>query len=142
MPSSLAMTTCFLIFLQGGVGKGEENGVEKGWKRSAVDFGQFRDFGQEGKKKARNFGHPTAPTLRPPPPSWAHPSGPLFRGLCLFGAPSFMVQKFNIQKLAEVEIGRSRPRSGGKGRGGGEGVCWTFPSFRPFWINSKVDFNF
>ena len=37
-----------------------------------------------------------------PPPFGAPP----------LGAPPFVVQKFNIQKLAEVEIGRSRPRSG------------------------------
>ena len=56
-----------------------------------------------------------------PPPFWAPPFGappfgaPLFPGLGLHPlglhpsrAPHFVVPKFNIQKLAEVEIGRSR----------------------------------
>ena len=56
------------------------------------------------------------------PPFWAPPFGaPLFPvlGLHLLGptsTPHFVVPKFNIQKLAEVEIGRSRsplPRSVG-----------------------------
>ena len=51
------------------------------------------------KKKARNFGPPPFG----PPPFGTHPSGPP-----PFGAPPFVVHKFNIQKLAEVEIGRSR----------------------------------
>ena len=73
-----------------------------------------------GKKKARNFGPPTlrgstllgstllgstlrGPTLRGPTFSLGHPSGPHPSR-----APHFVVPKFNIQKLAEVEICRSR----------------------------------
>ena len=39
------------------------------------------------------------------------PLGTPLLGAPPFGAPPFGVPKFNIRKLAEVEIGRSRPRS-------------------------------
>ena len=74
-----------------------------------------------GKKKARNFGPPTllgptllGSTLRAPNPSGPQPFGaPLFQGLGLHPwgppfEPTFCRPKFNVQKLAEVEIGRSR----------------------------------
>ena len=83
--------------------------------------------------KKREFG---PPSLRGPPPFGA----PLFLGLGLhprglhpLGAPPLVVQKFNIQKMAEVEIGRSRnwPKSialvwgrGGGWLGGREGGDW------------------
>ena len=56
------------------------------------------------RKNGRNFGPPTlrGPRLRDPTFSRFGPP---------YGAPPFMVQKFNTLKLAEVEIGRSRPRS-------------------------------
>ena len=44
-------------------------------------------------------------------PSGLHPSGlhpSTLLGSTLFGAPPFVIPKFNIQKLAEIEIGRSR----------------------------------
>ena len=85
------------------------------------------------RKKKCEFGpsHPLRPTLRGPTlqsptlrcphpsgphPFGPHPSGPHFfkvwashpSGPPPFRAPLFVVPKFNIQKLAEVEIGRSR----------------------------------
>ena len=58
---------------------------------------KIENCGGKGKKKARNFG---PPTLR----------GSTLRGLPPFGTlrglHPFVVQKFNIQKLAEVEIDR------------------------------------
>ena len=73
-----------------------------------------------GEKSAVNCGpppHPSAPTLRPPPfgppPFGAPLFGAPFRGSTLRDAttlwePTLVVPKFNIQKLAEVEVGRSR----------------------------------
>ena len=53
--------------------------------------------------------------LGPPPFGASTLGAPLFLGLGLhprglhpWGAPPFVIQKFNIQKLAEIEIGRSR----------------------------------
>ena len=74
---------------------------------------------EEGKRSAKFW----ASTLRAPHPSGLHPSvlqpsGPTLRGptITRFGPPPFgahpskapVVPKFNIPKLAEVEIGRSR----------------------------------
>ena len=72
----------------------------------------------EEKKKREILGlppHPSGPHPSGPHPSGPHPSGAPPFGAPPFGAPPFgatlCVPKFNIQKLAEVEIGRSRSRS-------------------------------
>ena len=85
----------------------------------------------EGKKSAKFW----APNPSGPHPSGLHPSGlhpsglPTLRGPTFsrfgpppfaappFETPHFVVPKFNIQKLAEVEIGRSRSRSSQNGCG-------------------------
>ena len=73
--------------------------------------------GRGGKKSAKFWAHRrVGPFLGPtlwgptfsrfgPPPFGAHPSR----------APHFVFPKFNIKKLAEVEIGRSRSRSSARG---------------------------
>ena len=60
------------------------------------------------------------------PPFGPQASGPTFSrfGPPPFGAPSLMVQKFNIPKLAEVDIGRSRASSGGWGPAGWGPELW------------------
>ena len=112
--------------------KKKENCGGKREKKSA----KFWDPHPSGLQTSRL--HPSGPTFsRFGPP----PGASTFRGLHPSGAPPFKVQKFNIQKLAEVEIGRSRnwpksklaeveigrsrnwPKSKLSGRSRTDGVC-------------------